>query len=257
MLRGLARESRHWGTFLSCIKERPVIHPLPLDIYGTGIFNKYLSPIRITDYLTPLRKQFLGSTDKNNTHIILGISFGAMIAAHWVERFPSDFEGSIFINTSGRQSPLHHRLKASAFFRLLKIMLHKETGKKEEAIVSLLCNLADKERIVAEWSNISASKPVRPVNQLRQLLCAAWFSFPEKLTIPALILTSQCDRMVDPSCSKTIGTLLDENLITHPTAGHDLTTDDPQWCVEQIFSWLTKVFYSVTLLPLVAPGIVW
>jgi pimeloyl-ACP methyl ester carboxylesterase len=58
------------------------------------------------------------------------------------------------------------------------------------------------------------------------------------VTAPVLVLHSAGDRMVAPSCSKRIAAALRARLAVHPSAGHDLTLDDPAWCAAQIDAWL-------------------
>jgi pimeloyl-ACP methyl ester carboxylesterase len=57
---------------------------------------------------------------------------------------------------------------------------------------------------------------------------------------PVLLLTSARDRMVDPQCSVKLARLLGARLEVHPRAGHDLSLDDPRWCVEQTRAWLAE-----------------
>jgi predicted alpha/beta hydrolase family esterase len=48
------------------------------------------------------------------------------------------------------------------------------------------------------------------------------------------VLASRDDKMVSPKCSEDIARYYNANLIEHPSAGHDLTLDDPSWVTEQI-----------------------
>jgi hypothetical protein len=45
---------------------------------------------------------------------------------------------------------------------------------------------------------------------------------------------------VNPSYSVKIAAAYRAQLAVHPSAGHDLTLDDPSWCAAQITTWSTQ-----------------
>ena len=72
----------------------------------------------------------------------------------------------------------------------------------------------------------------------RQLLAAARFHPPkEKLALPILLLNGASDQLVSPHCSRALADAWGLELRAHPTAGHDLTLDEPEWVLEQLRSW--------------------
>jgi predicted alpha/beta hydrolase family esterase len=72
-------------------------------------------------------------------------------------------------------------------------------------------------------------------NTLRQLAAAGAFRIGKfKPTLPILILASTKDRMVNVKCSRTIAKAWKAEIIEHPTAGHDLSADDPEWIVTKL-----------------------
>jgi pimeloyl-ACP methyl ester carboxylesterase len=84
---------------------------------------------------------------------------------------------------------------------------------------------------------------MRLQNVLRQLIAALGASVsPQTLhKIPFLILGSEKDRLVDPQCSRDAAKALLAQLVMHPSAGHDLPLDDPDWVIEQIRNWLKSI----------------
>jgi len=97
------------------------------------------------------------------------------------------------------------------------------------------------DRALAEvHAAIHARRPVARANVLRQMISAARFWAPRLSTrVPILVLHSSADRMVAPACSARIAAAYGATLERHPSAGHDLTLDDPRWCAERISAWLS------------------
>ena len=239
LLRGLAREVRHWGDFCSQLEmAHHHFRVIPLEIPGAGIRRAERSPISIRGYIKEMRQQYLDTLRPNQTTIILGLSFGGMIAARWIHDYPSDFHGAILINTSGRPSPFYERMRFSAATRLLSAVFQRNPILREKRIANVICNLADTEVLAQKWGQIAKSAPMTRSNMLRQLYTAARFRTPPSPTLPTLLLCSANDRLVSAACSHAIADSWNITPIIHQTAGHDLPTDDPRWCIRQIISWL-------------------
>jgi predicted alpha/beta hydrolase family esterase len=78
-------------------------------------------------------------------------------------------------------------------------------------------------------------RPIRKDNFFRQLIAAARYNLSEfKPRVPITVLSSKGDQMVHPSCSEALAEHWDLPIITHPSAGHDLGIDDPEWLVKTI-----------------------
>jgi len=246
LLRGLAREIRHWGSFPHILKEsHTCAEIIPLEIPGAGHLRNLQSPIKTEDYIVNIRsqyQQFLKLHDQCDISVIIGLSFGGMLAATWISLFPEDFQASVFINCSSRSSSFYERFRIRSALSLIQSLFTRDSKKCEKIIASCVCNVADIEVVASSWAKIRDDAPITGSNALRQLYSAARFRFPTAITIPSLILCSSKDRLVSHSCSTRIAKQLQLPLITHPTAGHDLTTDAPEWCSETINHWLEKIF---------------
>jgi pimeloyl-ACP methyl ester carboxylesterase len=55
-----------------------------------------------------------------------------------------------------------------------------------------------------------------------------------------LILSSRQDGLVHVNCSLAIASRWKCPLQLHPTAGHDLVLDDPDWVIKEVQRWLGK-----------------
>ena len=57
-------------------------------------------------------------------------------------------------------------------------------------------------------------------------------------SVPCLILSSECDALVHPKSSEELAKAWNVSHSVHPTAGHDLSLDDPMWVIQQIQKFL-------------------
>ncbi len=238
LVRGLAREARHWGLFLHKLaKSFPGTAIHPLEIPGAGHLRDVTSPLSVEGCVKAMRREFLRHKPQGDDCRIIGLSLGGMIAAHWLEKHPEDFKAAVLINTSCTISPFYRRMQLLAGIHLLVTLFYFGRYRREKRLASLLCNLADPKKVAQEWAEISRTAPVSFINILRQLYAAATFETPVKIEAPTLILSSRRDRLVSVKSSEDIANLWNKDHICHEWAGHDLTTDDPDWCISQLLSW--------------------
>ncbi|MBM9603920.1 alpha/beta fold hydrolase [Desulfopila inferna] len=242
LLRGLAREVRHWGTFPETLRAAGAgIEVTPLEIPGAGVLRNESSPTTISEYVERIRPQFLRHSRDQEHNFLLGLSLGGMIAAQWIDTYPSDYRAAVIINSSSSLSPPRQRISLSGLKALIGSLLIRDVYRQEKRIADKVCNLADTEKIARQWADISRSAPIARYNVLRQLFASAIFSLPREVKVPVLILSSARDRLVSPSCSRDIAQVWGSPVISHNRAGHDLTTDDPDWCISHILPWLFRL----------------
>ncbi len=245
LLRGLAREIRHWGDFPEVLKNSGEgIRVEPLEIPGAGKLRNTRAPMATRDYVENIREQYLQRVSFQDTNILFGLSFGGMIAASWLDAYPDDFQAAVLANTSSRNCPFYNRLSPEAMRVFLAAMLSGDIGKQETRLANLICNTADAEEIARQWCGIARSAPMSSLNKLRQLYTAAVFSLPPAPSVPTLLLCSIRDRLCAPLCSEKIRAAWACRLIYHAEAGHDLTTDDPRWCSSTLLSWRASLDIS-------------
>lgn len=188
-----------------------------------------------------LREKYLLHRNKDEESIIVAISLGGMIAGVWLRKYPEDFKQAILMNSSfSGISPLHHRLRPSALPSLLKVPLLKDRD-KEAQILRLVSNHPSVfEKTLESWEKIHRERPVSLINALRQLFAASTCRLTDFTPrIPVLILASRNDRMVSVNCSRAIAQKWKAKIIEHPSAGHDISCDDPEWIVDQMKDFLS------------------
>ena len=159
-----------------------------------------------------------------------------MVALDWVYRQPHDFDRLAIINTSSRDMATWlQRFSPFAYYRVARALSAPTIQLREKEILKLVSNLRVKDKkLLHQLVNIAKKNPVDRLSLARQLIAAAQFKCPERIEIPLLAISSLKDRMVDGRCSKMIGERLHARMKFHPTAGHDLPLDDPEWLATQL-----------------------
>lgn len=238
LLRGLTRESRHWGAFAPLLEKRCGA-VLPVDLPGNGTLAHVRSPLAVEDYVDAVRAevQRLGA---RAPYKVLAMSLGGMVATAWAQRYPEEVAQLVLINTSMRPySRFYERLRPAAWPALLCAAwhwrAHGEDVIAEAAIHGRTCARRDTLAAdLAAWRAIRASAPVSRTNAVCQLAAAARYTARGVPCCPTLVLSSQADQLVDPVCSARLARAWGAARREHPWAGHDLPHDDPQWLVEAV-----------------------
>lgn len=247
-IRGLARESDHWGDFLERCQQALGWQCICVDIPGSGDHYLLDTPKTVTEIREQLQQQLQRQLANLNLQVqaeqqwrsfgVLGLSLGGMIALDWAQA-DVRVERLILINSSSRLSPLWQRLKLTTLTTLLPAIAAKEVATRERKALSLVSNThASDPRVLAHWLDIQARRPVTRCNILRMLLAAAlykprvWQSQAE-----VLIVASRADRLVSYLCSEALHQHMSSTLLLHQNAGHDLPLDDPGWLIEEFRCW--------------------
>jgi pimeloyl-ACP methyl ester carboxylesterase len=241
LLRGLARESAHWGDFVPLLQATfPEAQITTLDLPGTGRFYRGKSPSTIQAIAETVREQAFeqGLLDKPAT--LLALSLGGMVAWEWLQKYPEDSCGAALMSTSfAGLNPFYERLRWQVYAKFFALVIERDLYKRELAIVQLVNNRRELDtQIAKDWEQIQKERPVSLKNMFNQMLAAASYS-PSLLKPkqPILLLNAKGDRLVAPACSEAIQKKWNLDLHTHPWAGHDLTVDDGEWVALQLKDW--------------------
>jgi len=260
LLRGLTRETRHWGRLPELLRETlpdiaserwraaaasssAGIRVLLVDLPGNGEFAALRAPADVAEMVAFVRRAAL-QTGVPGPYSLLAMSLGGMVATAWAQRYPDEIERLVLINTSMRPfSRLYERLRPSAWPGLLGVAAHwSAAADAESGIHRLTCN--NVETLGADidaWIAIRRGAPVSRANALRQLWAAARFTAAHGAPrCPLLILSSRADALVDPVCSARLAAAWGAEHRRHPWAGHDLPHDDPAWTAAQVRAWLER-----------------
>jgi pimeloyl-ACP methyl ester carboxylesterase len=239
LLRGLARESGHWGGFVAQFQQAlPARRVLALDLPGNGSLYRLRSPGRVEAMVAHCRAE-LARRGVRPPFQLFAMSLGAMVAVAWARAYPQEVAAQVLVNTSLRPfSPFYQRLRPGNYGTLLRLAWRGGTPEDwERQILRITSNRGDT-RVLPLWQALRQQHPVGRANALRQLLAAARFSAPTAPLVPTLLLASAQDRLVSVACSHTLARHWSCGLQVHPTAGHDLPLDDAVWVLERVVGWL-------------------
>lgn len=240
LLRGLTRESRHWGSFADLVQAAmPNDRVALIDLPGCGTRNTLESPLTMAEIAARCRDE-AARLQLSPPYHLLAVSLGAMVAIAWAEAHPEDLAGCVLINTSLRGlNPIHHRLRPGAYLPLLKLALARDASVREDIVLRLTSSRPqDFPDTVEAWAGFRNDRPVSSRNALRQLVAAMAYRPPRAAPCKRiLVLASAGDALVNPACSRRLAAAWHSDYAQHPDAGHDLTLDDGPWAVEQIQRW--------------------
>jgi pimeloyl-ACP methyl ester carboxylesterase len=242
LLRGLTRESRHWGSFVDTF--RAVVgdaEVITLDLPGNGERHVMRSPTTVPAMADYCRAE-LARRGLAPPYNLLAMSLGAMVCVAWASQHPQDISRCVLINTSMRPfSSFHQRLLPRNYLSLLGLAFMSARAEKREATILRITSNAASEHtdVLTAWASYRQEFPVSRSNTLRQLIAAARFCAPAVApSAELLILTSKRDALVDTRCSRALARAWHVPIAEHPTAGHDIPLDDEQWVAQQVRDWL-------------------
>ena len=240
LLRGLTRESRHWGPFKGQLEDALQENVVTLDLPGNGALNSVPSPASVAGITNRVRADWQALGIRSPVKL-LGMSLGGMVAAEWASSAPDEVARLALVNTSMRPfSKPTERLRWRNWPALAGLALRwNDVAAAEEVIFRLTCNrLARRASDLDEWARIRQSAPVSVKSALAQLMAAARFTAdPRPPACPVLVLSSDLDHLVDPVCSRRLAEAWRVPHRQHRWAGHDLPHDDGPWLAQQMARW--------------------
>ncbi len=239
LLRGLARQHRHWGEFLFQLQATfPEAEILTPDLPGNGDNNLMSSPLSITESLEVVRHQL---RNKYNTPFyIIALSLGGMVAMEWASRYPGECAGVVLMNSSFKGlSPFYQRLRPANYGRIVQVLVSLSPLYQECQILGMTSIRHYKNRpLLEQWLSYARAHPVKRINIIRQIIAASRYRLPlQKPPVSMLILSSRQDRLVNPACSQALAEHWQLPHMIHSESGHDLALDEGQWVCQQISDW--------------------
>jgi pimeloyl-ACP methyl ester carboxylesterase len=240
LLRGLMRETRHWGGFPAVLRAQlPGAEIVTVDLPGNGRLYRSGSPVSVEQMAERCRRE-LSARGPAPPYYLLGLSMGAMVAVAWATLHPQELRGCVLINSSLRGfAPFYRRLRPKAYPALLTL-IGGDVVQQERAILRLTSCRGDAQPTILDaWVAYRRECPVSRGNALRRLIAAALYRAPAcRPAAPVLVLASALDGLVDPRCSRHLAAQWKTAMAIHPRAGHDLPLDDAAWVARQVREWL-------------------
>jgi pimeloyl-ACP methyl ester carboxylesterase len=237
LLRGLARESAHWGRFARDLSDASGGQVVALDLPGSGRRRDDATPWRVRDLARSCRNALPAHAGPT---VLVGMSLGGMVAIEWCRQDPAGIAGCVAVNTSaGGGSPFWQRLRPAHYATLVRMLAGLDVPTRERLVLEMTSAQPDAHAPdLADWIAIANERPMRRSTVLRQLWAAACYrSGPIPPAVPLLVLASAGDRLVAPDCSRRLACRWQVPLLEHAWAGHDLPLDDPSWVIAQVTAW--------------------
>jgi pimeloyl-ACP methyl ester carboxylesterase len=240
LLRGLMRESRHWGEFPRLFQQAIAAPVVTLDFPGNGSLHELASASRVEQMVEHARAQLM-QLGYAPPYRVLALSLGAMVAEAWSEQHAEELEKMVLINTSlAPYNPFYHRLRPRNYAALTSLLCGSAT-RRESLILHLTSNRSHMENMqstLRQWVVYAGQCPISNGNILRQLLAAMRYRAATTAPqAPTLLLAGQQDQLVSVKCSLKLAQSWGCEIRVHPTAGHDLPLDEGDWVVRQVLEW--------------------
>jgi homoserine acetyltransferase len=235
LIRGLGRHSDHWGEFPSLLEKELKCSTISLNLPGVSD-DYHTTPTSIKEITDLVRAKWLKQKTPGTKYSIMAISLGGMVAIDWAARYPMDFENLITINSSAKTgTSFIERIQPEAIKTIAKLFFINDMREREASVLRLTVNTTIiNDELIDKWALIAKSMKLKRVNFIKQLIAAASFNLPEKIKIPYFVFASENDRLANVKCSRVLAKHFNSELSIHPTAGHDIPTDDPNWVIENI-----------------------
>lgn len=235
LLRGLAREARHWGTFTEVFARVTGDEVHCLDLPGAGTETGGRCPTVMRGLSEDVRRRWLPLRDAHpGEWSLLGISLGGMVSMQWCADHPRDFARVVLVNTSAANIGLPwERMDWRVIRSLPGALRETDMVRRERLILALTSRVAeDLDAVAARNAAFAHERPMRRRNVLRQLAAASTFRAPPRLDTPALVVAGAKDPLASPVCGRRLAARFNAPLREHPEAGHDMGLDAPEWLAE-------------------------
>lgn len=235
LLRGLSRQAEHWGSFPEALRTASNDMVIALDLPGFGKESHADFSLSLRENIDSLRSKCMPLL-KTKQSCILGLSFGGMLALEWIKLYPEDFSMGIFVNSSASGvCKARERISTRGIYTIARNSLPNAPEDKERQILNLTSNVHTlNEIILRKWIQLEEQHPTKWLAVLKQLLVSIFFKPPSDLGVPLLFLGALNDRLVHSNCTLKLAEFYKSEVFLHPTAGHDLPLDAPEWVIHQI-----------------------
>lgn len=245
LLRGLSRESGHWGVFPEHLQRelrglQPASQVISLDLPGTGTLRRQPSPTQVSAIVDACRAE-LRRRGVSGAVSVVGMSLGGAVLSDWASRHPAEVEAGVLINPSLRPfSELFRKPRPLNYIGLALLSLSRFGARlREERVLSPTTRLTPPQAVIDRWLELQRQHPLGVRNTARQLLASMRYRASRtRPAAPMLLLCSKGDSLVDWRCSQAISRAWGAPLRLHTQAGHDLPLDDPQWVARAVADWL-------------------
>jgi len=237
LIRGLGRESGHWGPFLPALSEAmPDDGVLALDLPGTGARLDERPPRTMAELVEAVRDEAATRVEPGSPRLLFGLSLGGMVAMEWAARHADELSGVVVgASAAPDVAPIWKRFSPLGVAVVALNARTRDPERRQARLARLVLNRPDlRDEAVRSWAQIERQRPVSWATLRTHVGAAARWRAPRTLGVPALFLVGRRDRLVHPDCSRALAERYGAPLSEHPDPGHDLTTDATRWVVDEV-----------------------
>jgi 3-oxoadipate enol-lactonase len=182
---------------------------------------------------------------------LVGTSFGAEVALELAAARPERARSLVAITAMDRSTPGLE--EGSETMRAILAELGTPSGGEArerfwDVMVEGVYSAAYREREAAMLASRRAQLSILPATWFagvdRLLGAVENFDLTAKLPAvrcPALVVSAAGDRVMDPERSAALARALGAETAVHPTSGHGLVAEDPEWLAEVVLDFLDRI----------------
>ncbi len=176
---------------------------------------------------------------------LIGASFGAEVALHFAARQPQRVRSLVAVTAMDRETEEFRRQSDDMRAVLAEVLGGGERGRFYDVLVegvySAAYRHAEAPLIAARRAQIDRL-PLAWFDGVDRLLAAlAGFDLTRllaRIRCPALVVLAGDDRVMDGERSRALAAALAAEVVVHPTSGHALVAEDPEWLAEVCLEFL-------------------
>ena len=250
LLRGIGRESGHWGTtFPSFMKGYfPQAQFVLMDLPGAGRYYDQPALPTVEKMADFLRASHLSALDSlPGKKVIVATSLAGNVALEWITQYPTDFHGAVLLSTSLKGvCNTDERVQPDAKKAFVDIFLTNDIAERETKFLSINSNLnVGNDSLLVAWQGIQALRPVSKGALLKQTVAGMVYQPPtESPQIPLLLVGSKVDKIVSETCFEKVASSLEAKLVLSEDAGHGIPVDVPAWLADTTSQWINQEIWS-------------
>lgn len=244
LLRGLTRETGHWGeTIIIEFKEYfPNAIITYLDLPGSGVYVDSVSPKRVEKMVDFMRHDIIKIiNDTINPKFLIATSMGGMLGYDWLKRYPKDFDGLVMVTSTFKKiCKFKDRVNPRMWGKMIRIFLKTSVYKRERIVVEIDSNHPEiYDSVSKAWGDIQMKRRMSRKNIYRQTMAGMKYKAEQiKVTKPLLLVGTKGDRMVCVDCIDKMHVTFGGDLVWHPNSGHGIPLDEPIWLCSEISHWI-------------------
>ncbi len=245
LLRGIGRESGHWGTTFTerLLHHFPKGNLIKMDLPGSGIYFDQPALSSVDNMVEFLHNNYHSELySHSGANVLLATSLAGNIALEWITKYPNDFSGITMVSSSLKGvCASKSRVKPEAKNEFIDIFFTSDETKRELKFLKINSNLqTNNDSLLRAWIDIQHEHPVSKTSLIKQTIAGALYQPPTEIPqIPILLVGSKADKIVAPSCLRSVSEYLHADLTFHNTSGHGLPIDAPVWLADQFAYWIS------------------